>query len=380
MEVAFNNAVLNFESNNNDDNNGTRIAMRTDARPIMWKGIQGCENFSTPVTVDEAINAVGANFEVTKQHLIRVPDSLINSILNGEPSAGVTLTRDMIIKSHMATVRADRNITLGVVGSKYGVVQNSKAFEFINLLASGVQGSEKAVIETAGILGDGERMYVTAKLPSDIYLDNNGKDPVNDYILFTNTHDGSGAVTVLFTPIRVICQNTLNMALKTAQNKLVYKHTSNVNSRLEWSEEENLRHAIDIIGRHRKFKESFKESLFALRETRVTDKDIMRFASNIILGDAKHEEKKELEQADFKLDSAKLISNTIKNRITTLRDTIESGIGQDMYRGSKLWLLNGLTTFFSNEKKYKSNEDKYNSIIEGTDANKLNMAYKLLVA
>lgn len=379
MEVAFNNAVLNFESNNND-NNGTRIAMRTDARPIMWKGIQGCENFSTPVTVDEAINAVGANFEVTKQHLIRVPDSLINSILNGEPSAGVTLTRDMIIKSHMATVRADRNITLGVVGSKYGVVQNSKAFEFINLLASGVQGSEKAVIETAGILGDGERMYVTAKLPSDIYLDNNGKDPVNDYILFTNTHDGSGAVTVLFTPIRVICQNTLNMALKTAQNKLVYKHTSNVNSRLEWSEEENLRHAIDIIGRHRKFKESFKESLFALRETRVTDKDIMRFASNIILGDAKHEEKKELEQADFKLDSAKLISNTIKNRITTLRDTIESGIGQDMYRGSKLWLLNGLTTFFSNEKKYKSNEDKYNSIIEGTDANKLNMAYKLLVA
>lgn len=380
MEVAFNNAVLNFESNNNNDNNGTRIAMRTDARPIMWKGIQGCENFSTPVTVDEAINAVGANFEVTKQHLIRVPDSLINSILNGEPSAGVTLTRDMIIKSHMATVRADRNITLGVVGSKYGVVQNSKAFEFINLLASGVQGSEKAVIETAGILGDGERMYVTAKLPSDIYLDNNGKDPVNDYILFTNTHDGSGAVTVLFTPIRVICQNTLNMALKTAQNKLVYKHTSNVNSRLEWSEEENLRHAIDIIGRHRKFKESFKESLFALRETRVTDKDIMRFASNIILGDAKHEEKKELEQADFKLDSAKLISNTIKNRITTLRDTIESGIGQDMYRGSKLWLLNGLTTFFSNEKKYKSNEDKYNSIIEGTDANKLNMAYKLLVA
>lgn len=380
MEVAFNSAVLNFESNNNDNNNGTRIAMRTDARPIMWKGIQGCENFSTPVTVDEAINAVGANFEVTKQHLIRVPDSLINSILNGEPSAGVTLTRDMIIKSHMATVRADRNITLGVVGSKYGVVQNSKAFEFINLLASGVQGSEKAVIETAGILGDGERMYVTAKLPSDIYLDNNGKDPVNDYILFTNTHDGSGAVTVLFTPIRVICQNTLNMALKTAQNKLVYKHTSNVNSRLEWSEEENLRHAIDIIGRHRKFKESFKESLFALRETRVTDKDIMRFASNIILGDAKHEEKKELEQADFKLDSAKLISNTIKNRITTLRDTIESGIGQDMYRGSKLWLLNGLTTFFSNEKKYKSNEDKYNSIIEGTDANKLNMAYKLLVA
>jgi phage/plasmid-like protein (TIGR03299 family) len=377
MEIALNSAVANIENGNN---NGTRIAMRTDAKPVMWRGIQGCENFSTPVTVNEAIEAVGANFEVTKQHLIRVPDTLVQSILNGEPSVGVTLTRDMIINSHMATVRTDRDITLGVVGSKYGVVQNSKAFEFINLLASGVQGSEKAVIETAGILGDGERMYVTAKLPSDIYLDDNGHDPINDYILFTNTHDGSGAVTVLFTPIRVVCQNTLNMALRTAQNKLVYKHTSNVNSRLEWSEEENLRHAIDIISRHRKFKESFKESLFNLKNEKVTDTDIMRFASNIILGDNKHEEKKELEQANYNLDSAKLISNTIKNRINILRDTIESGIGQDMYRGSKLWLLNGLTTFFSNEKKYKSNEDKYNSIIEGTDANKLNNAYKLLAA
>lgn len=376
MEIALNSAVANIENGNN----GTRIAMRTDAKPVMWRGIQGCENFSTPVTVNEAIEAVGANFEVTKQHLIRVPDTLVQSILNGEPSVGVTLTRDMIINSHMATVRTDRDITLGVVGSKYGVVQNSKAFEFINLLASGVQGSEKAVIETAGILGDGERMYVTAKLPSDIYLDDNGHDPINDYILFTNTHDGSGAVTVLFTPIRVICQNTLNMALKTAQNKLVYKHTSNVNSRLEWSDEENLRHAIDIISRHRKFKESFKESLFNLKNEKVTDTDIMRFASNIILGDNKHEEKKELEQANYNLDSAKLISNTIKNRINILRDTIESGIGQDLYRGSKLWLLNGLTTFFSNEKKYKSNEDKYNSIIEGTDANKLNNAYKLLAA
>lgn len=376
MEIAFNSAVANIENGNN----GTRIAMRTDAKPVMWRGIQGCENFSTPVTVNEAIEAVGANFEVTKQHLIRVPDTLVQSILNGEPNVGVTLTRDMIINSHMATVRTDRDITLGVVGSKYGVVQNSKAFEFINLLASGVQGSEKAVIETAGILGDGERMYVTAKLPSDIYLDDDGHDPINDYILFTNTHDGSGAVTVLFTPIRVVCQNTLNMALRTAQNKLVYKHTSNVNSRLEWSEEENLRHAIDIISRHRKFKESFKESLFNLKNEKVTDTDIMRFASNIILGDNKHEEKKELEQANYNLDSAKLISNTIKNRINILRDTIESGIGQDMYRGSKLWLLNGLTTFFSNEKKYKSNEDKYNSIVEGTDANKLNNAYKLLAA
>lgn len=379
MEIAMNNlAMVNNEVAN--VNNGTRLAVRTDAKPVAWKGIQGSQSFTTPVTVSEAIEAIGADYEVTKEHLIRVPEHLIQSIMDGDPNVGVTLTRDMIIKSHMATVRKDRDITLGVVGSKYGVVQNKKAFEFIDLLASGIQGSEKAVIETAGILGDGERMYVTAKLPSDIYLDDNGRDPINDYILFTNTHDGSGAVTVLFTPIRVICQNTLNMALKKATNKLIYKHTLNVNSRLEWSKEENIKHAIEILERHHTFKDTFKENLLKLREATVNDIDIMRFASAVMLGDKKSKEMAALEKANFKLDNVDEISTTIKNRINGLRGTIESGIGQDLYRGTKLWLLNGLTTFFSNEKKYKSDEDKFNSITEGTDAKKLDYAFNLLAA
>lgn len=218
------------------------------------------------------------------------------------------------------------------------------------------------------------------KLPSDIYLDDNGRDPINDYILFTNTHDGSGAVTVLFTPIRVICQNTLNMALKKATNKLIYKHTLNVNSRLEWSKEENIKHAIEILERHHTFKDTFKENLLKLREATVNDIDIMRFASAVMLGDKKSKEMAALEKANFKLDNVEEISTTIKNRINGLRGTIESGIGQDLYRGTKLWLLNGLTTFFSNEKKYKSDEDKFNSITEGTDAKKLDYAFNLLAA
>lgn len=70
----------------------------------------------------------------------------------------------------------------------------------------------------------------------------------------------------------------------------------------------------------------------------------------------------------------------MKNRIIALRNTIESGIGQDSYRGTKLWLLNGLTTFFSNEKKYKTNEDKFESLTDGTDLRKLDNAYRMLAA
>ena len=373
MEIAMTNLKQNSV------NNGTRLAVKT-AEPIVWKGVQGCENFHSPVSVKEAVEAIGADFEVTKQHLVRVPDSLIQSIMNGDPSVGVTLTRDMIIESHMATVRTDRDMTLGVVGSRYGVVQNSKAFEFIDLLASGIEGHEKAVIETAGILGNGERMYVTAKLPSDIYLNDNGTDPINDYVLFTNTHDGSGAVTVLFTPIRVICQNTLNMALKMAQNKLIYKHTPNVNTRLEFTKEENIKFALHVLESHKRFKEAFKHKLLHLCEQEVTDNDAMHFAASVVLGEKRKDMLMDLQKANYNLDRVDTITNTLKKRIVGLRTVIDDGIGQDMYRGTKLWLLNGLTTYFSNEKKYKSSEDKFNSIMEGTDLKKLDEAMTLLSA
>lgn len=372
MEITLNNLKQNSV------NNGTRLAVKT-AEPIVWKGVQGCENFTAPVSVKEAVEAIGADFEVTKQHLVRVPDNLIQSIMDGNPNVGVTLTRDMIIESHMATVRTDRDITLGVVGSRYGVVQNSKAFEFIDLLASGLEGHDRAVIETAGILGNGERMYVSAKLPSDIYLNDNGTDPINDYILFTNTHDGSGAVTVLFTPIRVICQNTLNMALKMAKNKLIYKHTLNVNSRLEFTKEENIKFALKVLDSHKKFKDTFKDKLLYLNSQKVSDNDVTMFASSVVLGDKRQNVLQDIKKADYNLERVDTISNTIKKRIVGLKTVIEDGIGQDMYRGTKLWLLNGLTTYFSNEKKYKSSEDKFDSIMEGTDLKKLDDAMLYLL-
>ena len=106
----------------------------------------------------------------------------------------------------------------------------------------------------------------------------------------------------------------------------------------------------------------------------------MKFTAAVTLGDKKNEELKALAKADYKLDKVDEISTTMKNRIIALRNTIESGIGQDSYRGTKLWLLNGLTTFFSNEKKYKTNEDKFESLTDGTDLRKLDNAYRMLVA
>lgn len=372
MEIVNNIQAVN----NNQVVNPISLSVTSHATPVAWKGVQGCKSFATPVTIKEAVEAVGADYTVKKEHLVRVPDALIHAIRNGMPYAGLNLTTKDIITSHMATIREDADLTLGVVGANYGVVQNAKAFEFIDIITSGELGGERPVIETAGILDGGARMYVTAKMPNDMYL--GGNDRISDYILFTNTHDGSGAVTVLFTPIRVVCQNTLNAALRTAKNKLIFKHTSRVGERLDWERKENVERAVAVLKMHETFKEEFIKNLYVLADKKLeSDLDALKFASEIYTTPA---QMKLLKQANFMLDNVEEISTRSKNQITALRNTIESGIGQDMYRGTKLWLFNGLTSFISNERKFKTTEDKLDSILGGDAYKKVQKGFDILAA
>jgi hypothetical protein len=87
-----------------------------------------------------------------------------------------------------------------------------------------------------------------------------------------------------------------------------------------------------------------------------------------------------LELANWNFDKVDEISTRKKNLIQSLSSAIESGIGQDMYRGTKLWLLNGWTTFIHNVKEYKSPEAEFSSLYEGSGKNGTQRAYDLLMA
>ena len=178
------------------------------AKDIVWKQF-GTSFEGKNVSVEDAISEIGADFNVSKQPLIRVPQDVYDAIKNGTPIDSLNLSTATLITSHAATVRDDHDFTLGVVGRDYGVVQNAKAFEFIDFIKE-VSG-EEPIVETAGLLGNGERLFVSCKLGADSYL--NPNDAVKNYVVFTNAHDGSGAVMAFFTPIRVICSNTLNQGL-----------------------------------------------------------------------------------------------------------------------------------------------------------------------
>lgn len=370
-------ATVNFSSERVNNNSVANNILNTYAQGVAWTGIKGSKSFRTPVTINEAVDAIGANYNVEKQHLIRLSKSEFNAFQSGE---SLQLSAKQLIHSHMATVLAESNTTLGVVGTGYGVVQNSKAFEFIDIITSGELGGEqKAVIETAGILNGGARMYISAKMPSSLYIGEDKNDSISDYIVFTNTHDGTGGVMAFFTPVRVICQNTLNFAIKTTKNKLVFKHTSMVNTRLDFTKQENMQRAIETLKMHELFKDTFICKLNELASVKLTGKDaVQRFAASVFTTGTQLQI---LEKHGFhNLGDVEELSTRTKNNITALSNAIESGIGQDKHRGSKLWLLNGLTTYISNEKKFGNTEDKLSSIMEGDSLRKVQKAYEYLSA
>lgn len=114
----------------------------------------------------------------------------------------------------------------GLASDKYKVLQNREAFAFFDPLVS----KGHASYESAGSLGKGERVWVLAKIKGDMTI--GPDDKVDRYLLLSNTHDGQNAVKVLFTPIRVVCQNTLSMALNDIQNAISIPHDALMAPRL----------------------------------------------------------------------------------------------------------------------------------------------------
>lgn len=130
-----------------------------------------------------------------------------------------------LIQGYKANVRDTDRKVLGVVTDRYKVIQNEEAFAFTDtLLGEGVR------YETAGFLQEGRRVWMLARLPREFII---GGERISPYMVFSNTHDGSGAVKTALTPIRVVCNNTLNLALRTAKRSWSMIHTGDISGKIE---------------------------------------------------------------------------------------------------------------------------------------------------
>ena len=129
-----------------------------------------------------------------------------------------------MIPGYRANVRSTDDAVLGVVSDRYRIVQNEEAFQFTDdLLGEGV------TYETAGSLQGGKKVWMLAKLPEKYII---AGDEVTPYLVFFNSHDGSSGVKVAMTPVRVVCQNTLNLALATAKRQWATKHMGNMQEKM----------------------------------------------------------------------------------------------------------------------------------------------------
>lgn len=169
--------------------------------------------------------------------------------------------RKELVEGYKANVRDSDRKPLGVVTDRYRVIQNREAFAFTDsLLGEGVR------YETAGSLLGGRKVWLLARMPHEYIISG---ERISPYLLFSNTHDGSGAVRVALTPIRVVCSNTLNLALVTAKRSWSMIHTGNVRSRMKEAED-----TLFLAGQ---YMDSLGKEFEALRKKKLSDRQVMEY-------------------------------------------------------------------------------------------------------
>lgn len=269
------------------------------------------KRFEQAPNLDEALVASGLNWSVNTEPVFST---------NGEKLEALLTRRD-----------SDQSI-LGVVGPKYIPLQNTEAFNFFSPFVD----SKEVAIEAAGSLRQGKRVWVLAKINRDPMVIK-GNDIVEKYVLVSNSHDGTLAVRVGFTSVRVICANTLAAAHDSKASKLIrVKHTKNVVQNLE-----NIREIMNLA--NAEF-EATADQYRILAKIDINKKDLEKYVKLVFNASQK------IMEVDGDLEQ--INNNRIMEKITPL---FEHGMGNDMpeVKGTLWTAYNAVTEFL----QYHRGED-----------------------
>ena len=297
-------------------------------------------------TSAQAINHAGLDYEVTKSPLYTKASNII------DPTDNLELGNNEVnVPNYFATIRTDNNTVLGVVGKDYHIVQNREAFSFFDSIVGGTDG---ILYETAGALGNGERIFITAKLPDYIRV-GNGDDVTEKYIFLTTSHDGSGSITAAFTPVRIVCQNTLNASLRNMSNVVRIRHTSGAKQRLE--------NAHKVMGLANEFSNQLEDIFNNWAKVKVADNEIKKMIQFALCPN-----RETLQH--LKAGNDDEISTVFKNTVEDAFAYAMTSDSQQMNttKGTLFGAYNAVTGYYQNVRNYKDSEAKLQSIIMGGTA------------
>tara|TARA_R100001463_G_scaffold39154_2_gene84051 strand:+ start:1231 stop:2217 length:987 start_codon:yes stop_codon:yes gene_type:complete len=264
-----------------------------------------------PPNVEEALYASGLDWTVRKE------PTYINN------SQGTTIST-----GHYVTIRDDNDKILGNVSERYEILQNKDAFlPFKALLDYGYQ------FETAGAIQHGKKVWILAKAPDSLQV---GDDKINPYILSYSSHDGSSGNCLRPTAIRVVCQNTLDIALNRKSGwQYNLRHTQNIRENvvdLSKSIDEcrgNTREAIEKMNR--------------MTEHRLTPEEVTLYFETVIPF-LKERHKESIPELGIH------VRNTAKPAYEKIVDNFYNGRGNN---GRTLWdAYNAITEYYTHDKKY----------------------------
>jgi phage/plasmid-like protein (TIGR03299 family) len=300
---------------------------------VAWHGLG--TYVQEAMTAEEAIKLGRLDYEVVKKP--------------------ITIAGGGKIPGYWATMRTDTKEALGIVSEAYHVVQNTQAFDFFDSIID----KGEAIFHTAGVLGKGERIFITAKLPTDILV--HGEE-VNNYLLLTSGHDGKSAIQIGFTPIRVVCNNTLTAALRGLQNKYTILHFSNAKSKLNT--------AAEIMGLSSRYTTQLNDAFNRLADTRIDEKQLRTYIESVMSADKALTA--EEEKGYSKLFEKKV--NSIVDFALT-HDTQQT----EATKGTVWGAYNAISGYYGWMKDYKSADDRMTDIVWKNGSKKIQKAFELAV-
>lgn len=306
-------------------------------------------------TSAEAIRYAGLDYTVEKRKLFTYGDDTTPETEDND----IVMEWRVDVPNHYATVRTDTDEVLGVVGRDYHIVQNIDAFSFFDSIVGGKDGIS---YETAGALGKGERIFITAKLPEYIKVGRN--DLIEQFLFLTTSHDGFGSITASFTPIRICCQNTLNAALKNQTNAIKIRHTASAHDRLK--EAHKLLGITNLLAKE-------MEGIFnQWAKVKITDKQAKKLVQIAMAPNKETLQNLQIgKQDEFSSVFTNMVDNVLEYTATSPTQQMETT------KGTLFGAYNGVTGYFQNVKSYKDTETKFKSIMTGNALGKAQATFDL---